>query len=164
MRDNTEIVSINHKSHFVISADNEVLDIVEKYLVKQKILSQRLPVQYGFHSSCIDGIEIQYKNYINNKIFSRPNLPYISCMSGKLVNEVDNNFLWDIIREPIKFVESIEYLENYNQNLYIDVGPSGTLGRFVKQNLNDAENRCFTIITPFHQEEKRLNQIKSLLM
>jgi hypothetical protein len=67
------------------------------------------------------------------------------------------DFFWRIVRQPIRFRDTIALLERRGACRYIDVGPGGTLATFVKYGL-PAGSRSTThpILTPFGQDQKNL--------
>ncbi|TCS93655.1 acyltransferase domain-containing protein [Hazenella coriacea] len=159
--ENSELTSINYRSHFVISGDHKALQLVLQFLKENNIIHQLLPVSYGFHSSLIDPAERAYKDFIKMKNFKTPLIPLISCLQGERVTEVDRFFLWDVVRKPIQFQKAIQYLESRHECTYLDLGPSGTLSNFLKQNLSiKSRQRCYSIMTPFNQELKYLKIIE----
>ena len=73
------------------------------------------------------------------------------------MEKISHDYFWDVVRMPIQFPKAIQKLESGADNIYIDLGPGGTLANFAKRNMTDQSNsRCYTIITPFHQELKNL--------
>lgn len=161
--ENSELASVNYHSHFVISGDNEKLNLIVNFLEKKNITYHLLPVDYGFHSSLIDPAERAYKDFLKTKSYKTPSIPFISCLLGSRVTEVNSKFLWDVVRKPIQFQKAIQYLESQHECIYLDLGPSGTLANFSKQNLSpNSMRRCYSIITPFNQELKYLKDIECL--
>ncbi len=161
--ENCELASINYSSHFVISGGDEQLDRIIHFLKEKQILHQRLAVSYAFHSSQIEAAKEDFLSFAQDKSYRKPVIPIISSLQGGLAQEVNDRFFWEVVSRPIRFQEAIRYLENLYECNYIDVGPSGTLANFIKQ--QDKEKfgqRCFSICTPFNQELKNLHTIQNL--
>lgn len=162
--ENCELASVNYSSHFVISGGDDRLGRIIQFLKEEQILHQRLPVSYAFHSLQIKAAEIDFLSLAQVKSYRQPVIPLISSLQGGLAKDVNDRFFWEIISRPIRFQEAIRYLENLHECIYVDVGPSGTLANFVKQ--QDKEKfgqRCFSICTPFNQELKNLHTLHNLL-
>lgn len=162
--ENSELTSVNYQSHFVISADDEKLSLITNFLIKKNIVYQILPISYGFHSSLIDPAEKVYKNFLKTKAYKRSAVSsFISCLVGGEMTEIYSDFYWDVVRKPIQFQRAIQSLESKHECIYLDLGPSGTLANFAKQNLGgDSIHRCYSIISPFNQEINYLKKFESL--
>lgn len=159
----SELAAVNYCSHFVISGDSENLLKIEKYLTTKNIIFQTLPVRYGFHSANIDSIESEYKKFLQNFSFKKPEIPVISCLLSDYVTEVSAEYFWDVSRHPIYFQKTILKLEKDAQFNYIDLGPSGTLANFVKYNLReDSLSQFYDILSPFGQDIKKLEKVEGI--
>lgn len=158
---NSELISINYDSHFVISGEEDHIRKIMEDLKEKQILCQLLPVSYAFHSSLIDPAESAYAEFLRSKSFQKPSIPIVSSLTGSCLHLMDENFFWNAVRKPMMFREAIRYLESQHTCKFIDLGPSGTLAAFVKQLIpGDSADRCCSIITPFHQELKNLNTVE----
>jgi bacillaene synthase trans-acting acyltransferase len=157
---NSELVAVNYQSHFIISGDREKLVNVEEYLKSREVLFQTLPVRYGFHSSNIDPVEGEYKQFLGKFLLKKPNVPIISCLNEQVTEFYPDHF-WNVIRQPIYFQKVILKLEQDCQLHYIDLGPSGTLANFVRNNLRkDSLSQVYDVLTPFGQDTKKLERLK----
>lgn len=162
---NSELAAINYHSHFVVSGEAEKLNQIKDYLNAKNITCQLLAVSYGFHSSFIDPAEKIYQKFLETKTFNKPLVSFVSCLLGKSLTEIPNNYFWEIVRNPILFQQAIQELEKQEECIYFDLGPSGTMANFTKQNLtNDPKMRCFSIMTQFNQELKSIETIKKLFL
>jgi acyl transferase domain-containing protein len=161
IHDYFELAAINYSSHFIISGNHhDELVTVEAYLKSEGIVFQTLPVRYGFHSANIEPIAKEYKEKLSNLTFNNPQIPFISCVSAGSIDDINSEHFWNVLRQPIDFQKTIQRLEADNQFLYIDLGPSGTLGNFVKRNLaSGSESNVYTILTPFGQDARKLKKV-----
>ncbi|MBP2630735.1 MAG: 6-deoxyerythronolide-B synthase [Firmicutes bacterium] len=160
---NSELAAINYSSHFVISGTRNKLIKIEEYLKDRNILFQTLPVRYGFHSSNIDSMESEYKEFLYKSSFKKAKMSVISCLTSGCITEVSPEFFWDVSRQPICFQKTIVELEKKGQFNYIDVGPSGTLATFVKKIISkDSVSQIHDILTPFSQGIKKIEKLKEL--
>src|SRR5690625_4675590 len=158
---NSELVAINFDSHFVISGENRKLSKVEQYLHNRGIHIHSLPVLFGFHSSAIDSISYQYKNYLYNKYVQLPQIDFISGLYGEKVEKINTDYFWDVIRQPMNFSDAIRFLEDKNDYLYLDVGPSGTLSNFAKHHIDShSQSITYNIITPFNKELVNIERLE----
>ncbi|MEW6735275.1 MAG: ACP S-malonyltransferase [Acidobacteriota bacterium] len=155
----------NFPKHFVISIKLEDLELLEMFLKRQKIVFQKLPVAQGFHCPLIDSIEIPLKKYLRELDQNTPQTPVISCFSGIVVDWRDNDHLWNVIRQPVEFQKTVETFEKqYDNNVYLDLGASGTMANFVKYNLSSQTHSTFvSMMNQFGQNIKSTEQARNQL-
>ncbi|HML90581.1 MAG TPA: acyltransferase domain-containing protein [Methylomusa anaerophila] len=162
----SELAAVNYSSHFVISGHSSSLFDIEKYLKTEDMQFLTLPVKYGFHSTNIDPAEEEYKKFLRNFSFSfrKPEIPIISCSLSSWVTDISPEYFWNVVRQPIQFQKTIGKLEATRQFNYIDLGPSGTLASFVRNNLLDkgSASQIYDVLTPFDQEIKKLDKLNEL--
>lgn len=157
---NSELASINYDSHFVISGSCEELEKIERYLVANEIICQRLPVQFAFHSSLMDPIALEYTAFLKLKTLRNPTINMVSSMYGGKAASLDNRFLWDVARKPIRFRNALKCLGDGDGVIYIDLGPSGTLANFVKYNFGSKKMASIcSILSPFQNDMKNLDRL-----
>lgn len=164
IHNNSQLIAVNYKKHFVISGEIKMLKEIGEYLKNKNIAFQLLPVNYAFHSSLIEEIKPFFKEIIDTKKLRRSTIPIISGVNGKTIYEIEDDYLWDIIRKPMRFSQAINALEDKGDYVYIDVGPSGTLASFTKNNIPESsDSKIFPIITPFNMELRNLNRLRNEL-
>jgi len=156
--DHVYITGENFDENFVVTGLPSKIERLVTILNAKKILFQKLPVKYGFHTKVIDSI----KPYFDNTFPSRYKVQmtkYSICSEKFALNEhkVNPLYFWNAIRKPINFKKIIKELADNDRYTFIDVGPSGTLATFVKyllphgsestfiQSLNPFGNNCNTI-------------------
>lgn len=165
MKNNCALASINAPSQFVISGEGDRVDLVKRFMKSNDILHQELMVSYGFHSPAINPSEIEYRNYLRTLVFKRPSIPMISGVYGGPLDELPGDYFWDVLRSPTIFSKAVESLENSvgkrEDLMYIDAG-TGSLASLIKYNVKEgSSSKGFQIVTPFQQEVKRLEEVKS---
>ncbi len=159
LRENTELAAVNYRGHFVISGKKEILEEIQDFLKKKGITCQLLPVSFAFHSRWVDAAGPAYCAYLNKKQLQRPRLPLVSCVNGRVMEEIPPDYFWQVVRQPIVFPKALESLETKEDYIYLDLGPSGTLANFAKNNLKETvKSMCFPIMTPFDSDLKRVAQ------
>ncbi len=157
LHDNCELASLNFQSHFVVSGNTEPISEIQKYLNENKCANQLLPVKYAFHSSLIEPAGVVYKNFLKNKVFNNPEIKYISCICDKITSPCDVEFLWDVVRYPMDIKNAVLNINDKEDLIYIDLGPMGTFGNFIKYNIGtEYKSQIFTIITPYSDDNKQL--------
>ncbi len=157
LNQNSELAGINFPEHFVVSGKKDSVNEIILKLKQDQIAFQLLPVAYPFHSSLIDSAQNLFLDSVQSFNFNPPQLPLISCVQGEIIDSFQPNHLWEMIRMPILFQQTIKKSELRGPALYVDLGPSGTLATFVKYNLEANSKSSFrAIMTPFGNDEKNL--------
>jgi trans-AT polyketide synthase/acyltransferase/oxidoreductase domain-containing protein len=164
LHDNSELAAINFDAHFVVAGTDEKLRRIIEWLKVKNINYHLLPVSQAFHSSCIDSVSYTFTSYLLQKEYQLPRINFISGTYGKEMPSVSETYFWEIVRKPMLFQKTVRALEQDNNYIYVDLGPSGTLSNFVKYNLAaDSTSRPFHIITPFGHTEKNIARLHETL-
>ncbi len=160
----SELASINYHSHFVVSGQQEKLGEIERFLKGENIACQRLPVEFPFHSSHIDGVKSFYYDHLKGRRFDAPGVPLVSGMGAGIIEEMPTDYFWQVVRRPIRLIDAVNGLEGRqggNGFIYLDLSPFSTLANFVKNNLPaDSGSVVFSFMSPLGNESKRLEQCK----
>lgn len=160
LRERCDIAAINFSSHFVVAAPADRLAQIERFLCDRQIVFHRLAVRRPFHSRWIESAKQRFLDEMGRVQFRRPRVPVLCCANAAPVDEVSAERCWRIVREPIRFQQTIEALERVRSCRYLDLGPSGTLGTFIKYILpRDAQARVTSIMTPFGGEVRNLARL-----
>src|SRR5262249_34927482 len=69
----------------------------------------------------------EYKDYLRHLSTRPARIPIICCASARSLTHLPATWFWDIARQPIRFGDTLQFLERERNNVYIDAGPSGTL-------------------------------------
>lgn len=154
------LVSVNFDDHFVISGSSTEIKEIKSFLDSNRIISQLLPVRYAFHSPFIDPAEEPYKRVLRSQDMRSPTVKMVSSLDGQTVSQLQGDYFWEVIREPMQFRKAIRQIENSHHPIYVDLSPSSTLANFVKRNINHEDLACFSFMSPFHQELKNLEYIQ----
>lgn len=166
IHENSSLVGINYSEHFVVSGDISSVRMIAEYLRRKDIACHNLAVSHGFHSPVIDDAEpysVGFRaNMVSDMTYSAPTLPLFSCSKGGDISDVSRAHFWQAIREPIRFTETLYKIEKKSENtFYLDLGPSGTLSGFVKQNLKKKSASIWrSILSPYGHDHKKLLEIK----
>lgn len=136
-----ELAAINYKSSFVVSGPVKHIRRLAMHLEGANIISVVMPVEYAFHSQFIDTIRDRYLESLKRITFKKPTARVISCCQAAEQSVIEHDHLWAVIRQPVRFGKTIEFLEQSGPYHYIDVGPSGTLANFTKYYLDEAPSQ-----------------------
>ncbi len=153
LRQHAVIAAYNFTKHFVVSAPQSALAEIEAMLRMRGHVHQRLPVSYAFHSPWIEQAKPFYLAASNAVSFNSASIPLACCASAGIMNTLEHDFFWSVTHKPIRFSQTIESLEDHGPNLYLDLGPSGTIATFLKYLLpSHSQSRSQAVMTPMSQD------------
>ena len=163
LKDRSTLASVNFDSHFTISAEAKQLDQIEHMLQQRRINFQRLPVRFAFHSEDIDEAQERFTAYLDGMTSSEARMPLMCCSEVRPLRTIGKHYLWEVVRQPMRFQETIGLLEQQQPHRYIDVGPSGTLATFLKYGLaRETRSTVHMTITPFGTDIKNMALLTSV--
>lgn len=154
------LASRNFSKNFVVSGHENNIHRLQQELAKQNIVAQKLNVRYGFHSCMMDSLKEGFYSIASRFNYCSPSIPIISARTGTQVNYVDENHLWDVIRQTVEFDTTIVTLIARDDYIFIDVGPSGTLATFVKYvGATTSGSQSYEVINPFGRDIQTLEKL-----
>ena len=126
------IASVNYEQNFVVSGSYETLAGIKTRLDDLSVVSLLLPVQHGFHSSSVDPIEAEFRQFVERVPTRAPRLPMYSAARVGTTEQPDVQFFWDVIRKKVEFRALVERMSREGDFRFVDLGPTGTLSTFIK--------------------------------
>ena len=148
-----------HKSFVVSGLVNDIKDL-QVVLSKNEIISQKLPVNYGFHTELMDPLKQDVKEIFNRVQISPIRIPIISALTAGRIKEISDNCFWKVTRHPVNFEKTIRLMLQNEDYIFIDVGPSGTLSTFVKYLLpSDSQSSHFEVMNQFGKNIKSIERL-----
>jgi bacillaene synthase trans-acting acyltransferase len=158
--ENIWLTGQNFSQHFVVSGLVDDIKNLQKNLSERDVISQRLPVNFGFHTPLMDPVEDKLKSLIATINVYQPRITTISSRLGRDIRELDEHYFWAVIREPVVFETTINNMLAKNEDyIFIDVGPSGTLATFVKYLLpNDGKSVYLELINQYGKDMGTLDK------
>lgn len=157
---NCWVTGKNFQRSFVVSGLSSDIRNLQEGLNKMNLISQKLPVKYGFHTELIDPIESEFNQMISKLNISSIGIPMISSLKNETLHEISKNYFWEVIRYPVDFMKTIEWMLKKGDYIFIDVGPSGTLATFVKYILSsDSRSISLQMINQFGNDLKAIEKL-----
>ncbi|CCW30962.1 Polyketide synthase involved in xenocoumacin synthesis [Xenorhabdus nematophila F1] len=149
LNEELEIAAINGRESVVISGNAMNVDKLESSLQNDNIYCRRLKTSHAFHSRAIDEIQAEYADSLNSVNFDQPNIPIISNLTGvwHSVESIRASEYWlSHQRNAVDFLKGLETLSEFNDLVFIEMGPGNTLSSFVhKYYQNESENKPLII-------------------
>ncbi|MFI5982199.1 ACP S-malonyltransferase [Streptomyces sp. NPDC051555] len=158
-----EVAARNYPGHFVVAADEDTLARAERELRAADVLHQRVPVEYAYHSRHMEPVLAQCNNAFDGVEFGPPTIPWISCVDGRSVERPTAHHFWRAARRPIEFEEAMAAMRARGDFLYLDLGPSGTLHNFARNNLPaGSRSRSLPLLSPFGYDPEQISRARTL--
>jgi trans-AT polyketide synthase/acyltransferase/oxidoreductase domain-containing protein len=155
-----ELAANDFASHSVISLPERNVAVVEAYLRRHGMAFQQLPVSFAFHSRWIDAAERPYQSFLRALQLRSSDVPIICCANGRPLRSLSMDHFWSVVRQPIRFQQTIGLIESHDSYRYIDVGPGGTMATFLKYVLPaDSRSQIHHVMSPFGGDMGRLNAL-----
>jgi acyl transferase domain-containing protein/acyl-CoA synthetase (AMP-forming)/AMP-acid ligase II/pimeloyl-ACP methyl ester carboxylesterase/acyl carrier protein len=119
-----EISVINGDTNIVISGYQTDIDKLVIEAGKKHIKSKKLSVSHGFHSFLMQPILEEFKAIAETIDYHLPRLPIVSNVTGKLIHqEIATADYWvNHIIKPVQFSQSVEYLQQENYQVFLEIG------------------------------------------
>ncbi len=134
------LTATNFTENFVISGLPHDIQSLQNDLKEEGITTQKLPVNYGFHTPLIEGLEHRFKKILSEISYSGPVIPIISSRQNEVVASLTDEYFWEVIRYPVNFQKTIENTVKNEDFVFIDLGPSGSLATSIKYILPPSSN------------------------
>lgn len=156
----SDIAAVNFDSHFVISTIQRHVSEITATLDRNGVTFQTIPVSYPFHSRWLNDVSDAAKAVLGTLRCRQPKIPIICCSRAAVIDGVSPATIWNAIRKPIQFRQTIASLEAHGPCCYVDVGPAGTLATFLKYSLPPTSaSRTFSILSPFAADLKNYQRL-----
>lgn len=164
LHQHTEVASVNHDGHFLLSGDVRGLRLAADTLKQRGMTTVTLPVRYAFHSSALDGLRDRITRLAASlafdtaaDAFARPLL--VSSTTAGVVTTRRPGDSWHTLRGRIAFTGALSSVPAADEAWYVDLTPSSTLSAIMKT--SHPAYRTYPVITPFGTETARLKALRA---
>lgn len=130
-----DIACINSENSFVISSSVEYCQIIQNLMLDKGITAKILRGNTPFHSKYLDCLKDEFDKEINklNINYKKPVTKIISTVTGKFIEQIDNNYWWDNMRKCVLFKDALNLLnQTYESNIILELSPSIALAYHIK--------------------------------
>lgn len=131
-----DIAAVNAESMCVASGPVSLIDELELKLADEEVDTARLKIDVAAHSSMVESMLDDYRNFVSTLKLNAPNIPFVSNISGTWLtaDEAVSPDHWaNHVRRTVRFSDGLKkLLENENQVL-IEVGPGHALSTLTRQ-------------------------------
>ncbi|MFE3990080.1 acyltransferase domain-containing protein, partial [Nocardia tengchongensis] len=127
LTDRVSIAAVNGPTSVVIAGDEDAAVAVVEAFPDRK--TKRLTVSHAFHSPHMDGMLDDFRKVAEDLAYAAPRIPVVSNLTGALVtDEMGSADFWvRHVREAVRFLDGIRWLESRGVTAYVEIGPGGVL-------------------------------------
>jgi len=132
------IAAINTPEQVVISGEVNAIAAVLRRLQNQEIKTKPLNVSQAFHSPLMNPILEEFKAVANEIQFSPLTLPLVSNVTGTIQESgtiLDADYWCQHLRKTVNFAASIESLQAWGVDIFLEVGSHPTLSALAQKTL-----------------------------
>nr|APD71815.1 type I polyketide synthase 2 [Streptomyces sp.] len=129
LTDGVDIAAVNGPQAVVVSGDEAAAVAVAEAFETQGRKTKRLTVSHAFHSPHMDGMLDAFRRVAQGLTYQAPRVPVVSSLTGALVtDEMTSAEFWvRHVREAVRFLDGIRWLESRGVTAYVEIGPGGVL-------------------------------------
>ena len=138
LNDNISLAAVNGPQQVVFSGTDEAIEALKTTLDGKDVPHITLHTSHAFHSAMQDGILADFKKAAEKVTYSKPQIPFISNLSGELIKDdeaMSPDYWTKHLRGTVKFANGLKTLlsKGGSDAVYIEVGPGQALTSLLKQ-------------------------------
>ncbi|WP_405824897.1 acyltransferase domain-containing protein [Streptomyces sp. NBC_01390] len=132
------VAAVNGPCSTVVAGDPNRVSLVEAAAERQGARTQRLPVEYAFHSPLLDGYDAELAAGLDRLTPCEGGLPQYSTVTGDHVRSRDLGPVhWARnLREPVLFSSAVAALARDGATVFLEIGPHPVLLRDIGATLD----------------------------
>jgi len=134
--ENLSISIVSTVNQCVIGGPEYAITLLEKQLLKQDIVSRRLPGTHAFHSDMMIPLRDSIIDLVQGFKLNAPEIPYLSNVSGTWINAnqaTDPAYWANHTCQTVRFADCVEKLLHEEGRVFLETGPGQSLGSFILQ-------------------------------
>lgn len=134
-----EICNYNTNSQIVIGGLNSEIEEIRPIFKANKILAIPLKVSTVSHMSLLEAASNDLQTVLEQYTFKKPEIKFINNLAAEFQDKDFTETLSKHICSPTHLVQTIEKMYAYGVRRFIEVGPKGSISKFIKEIVNDDE-------------------------
>ena len=133
------VACLNSSRGVTVAGPVAALERLESALAERRVMFKRLDLDYAFHSAAMDGLRRDLHHTLAHLDPHDSSCPFHSAVSGERApgKSLDADYWWRNVREPVQFEQVIKGMLTEGINIFLEIGPHGTLRRYILDGLAD---------------------------
>jgi len=158
------IGAINSPGAVTLSGDLAAITTLAESLEDAGIFHRKLHVKTGFHSFVMDDLKTELLESLKDIQTANTTTPLYSTVTGRREegHQFNTEYWWKNVRHPVSFAQSIAAMAKDGANVFMEIGPHPVLGSSIKQCLQAAQKRGYTVNSLVRKKPERENILLSL--
>ncbi|MCP3822927.1 type I polyketide synthase, partial [Streptomyces sp. A3M-1-3] len=155
--DRVSVAGVNGPAATVISGDATAVDELAALWRERGSKTKRLPVSHAFHSPHMEDVLEEFRAIAAGLTFSPPRIPVVSNVTGTLATteELTSPDYWARhIREAVRFLDGVRYLEQQGVTDWLELGPDGVLTALVQESLAEDPGSLVPVLRRGRPEDR----------
>jgi phthiocerol/phenolphthiocerol synthesis type-I polyketide synthase E len=164
MNGKLSLAAVNGPSHCVLSGPVEAIEEVADLLRARELEFRKLQIDVAAHSEMVVTILDPFSEFVNRLNLQKPQIPYISNVTGRWVTAEDAtspDYWVRHLRQTVRFGEGMEQLLQEPDSLLLEVGPGQTLSTLAK--LQTGAQGARTVLGSMRHPNDRQSDVAYLL-
>ncbi|MGK7875119.1 MAG: SDR family NAD(P)-dependent oxidoreductase [Xenococcaceae cyanobacterium] len=123
------IAAINGAESVVISGETEAIEAICSSLESLGVKTKQLQVSHAFHSPLMEPMLAEFEAAAKQITYHLPRIPLISNVTGTRAdkNIATAEYWVNHVRQPVRFAQSMEPLQSFGYEVFLDIGPAPIL-------------------------------------
>ncbi|AOR30416.1 polyketide synthase [Streptomyces fodineus] len=138
LTDGVSIAAVNGPSSVVVSGDETAALAIAAAFAEQGRKTSRLKVSHAFHSPLMEPMLEEFAEVVRGLAFEKPQLPVVSNLTGRLVEDYTPEYWVRHVREAVRFADGVRTLHELGVRTFIEIGPGGVLSGMAQGCLDGA--------------------------
>jgi acyl transferase domain-containing protein/NADPH:quinone reductase-like Zn-dependent oxidoreductase/SAM-dependent methyltransferase/acyl carrier protein len=162
--DRATVAAYNSPTSLTLSGDVDAIEEIETALQAKQAFARFLQVDHAFHSAHTEPARPLILEALQH-IRPRPAaVPLYSTVTGEaaLGTELDADYWWQNVRQPVRFAEAIGRLLDQNQNTFLEISPHPVLGAAIAECAHARTKPARALPSLKRKEPERAMMLRSL--
>ncbi|WP_431165614.1 SDR family NAD(P)-dependent oxidoreductase [Tenacibaculum halocynthiae] len=123
------IAAINSNKAVTLAGNQDSLNRLAEKLAEMEVFNRMLAVEVPYHSPMMDPIKNELLESLESLQGKEASIDLYSTVFGTKISgkEIDNNYWWRNVREPVRFAKALKSLMEDNYKVFIEIGPHPVL-------------------------------------
>ncbi len=156
------VAGINSHKGVTVAGPIKQLSVLETQLTINNVFFKRLELDYAFHSSAMDSIELGITENLASLNPQATAIPYYSTVNGAELsgNDLNGEYWWFNIRKPVQFHPAVSAIIDSGINTFIEIGAHPVLTYYLQETLNELNSEGVIIPTVLRNNDS-VSQVMS---